>query len=122
VNRADRRRLEAINRKQAKRRAKMKLTEEQQKILDCFNALDTEVKKLRVTVPTGAKVAKAFGALALAVDEAMQEVAGIDPHAKLEDKPHLDGSAGLQVVKEEDVDPEVLAAARAEPKTEPTVQ
>lgn len=100
----------------------MKLTEEQQKILDCFNALDTEVKQLRVTVPTGAKVAKAFGALALAVDEAMQEVAGIDPHAKLEDKPHLDGAPGLQVVKEEDVDPEVLAAARAEPKTEPTVQ
>jgi hypothetical protein len=53
--------------------AERKLTEEQQGILDAFNAFDAKVKAMRCTVPTGAKIARAFGALAQVVDEAMQE-------------------------------------------------
>jgi hypothetical protein len=114
MTRAERRRLERINTKHAKRRQAMDLTPEQQEIHDAFNALDVVVKKLRVTVPTGAKVARAFGGLAEAVDLAMQEIANAD-------KAKTNG-AGLRDVTNE-VSDETLAAAGVEPKSEPeTVQ
>lgn len=53
-------------------------TEEQQEIIDAFNAFDAKVKAMRCTVPTGAKIARAFGDLARVVDEAMAENAKLD--------------------------------------------
>ena len=78
MDRAERRRLERLNQQQSKARAKMNLTPEQKKIHEAFTALDEVVKSMRVTVPTGKRIADAFGRLAMEVDNGMQEIADAD--------------------------------------------
>jgi hypothetical protein len=125
MNRAKQRRLEKLKQKAERRQPGQarpivsgyrNLTEEQEGILESFNALDAKIKALRVTVPTGAKVARAFGALAEAMDFAMQEVAKLDGKLELvaEDKP------GFEDVTNQ-VSDDTLAVAGVERKPD-TVQ
>lgn len=84
------------------------LTETQKVLSERIMALNEEVLKLRVTPPTGHRIANAFNELATVLDEACKEINAAEKGVK----------PGLRDVTNE-VAPETLAAAGVEPKEEP---